>query len=189
MAQPPADDTPDVLWRSVDHLVGPEDLGMTQLSKPSDLYTALTATGRCDEGSKANAGTVCALISYVPLGADPKAYDKTLRPVFRVSSSERIWTIIDGKLARVSASSLEIADDFRDQGASVPPLPVIAVAGVRENEDRCNADLPCVDISYYLQLIDEVGILSNGCVDEIWNPKGGPTDVGAQKRCKYVTRG
>lgn len=192
LAQPPVDDEdtgPDVLWTSVENLLGPEDLGMKKLSPGDDLYKALTASGRCDPGKPSKPREPCAFISYAPSGSNEEAYTNTLRPVFRIISRDKVWSIVDGRMARISVENLAVAKDLREPSgeATDKAYPAVAVIGWAESVERCKAKKKCIDMSYYQKLVSDVGILTSGCVDEIWNPKGGATAVGEQARCRFTT--
>jgi hypothetical protein len=190
--QPPADDEdsgPDVLWTSVENLLGPEDLGMKKVSAGDDLYKVLTGSRRCNPEKASKPREPCAFISYAPSGSNEEAYTNTLRPVFRIISRNKVWSIIDGRLARVSVDNLAVARDLREPSGerTDKAYPAVGVIGWTENLDRCKSKKKCIDMAYYRKLLSEVGILSSGCVDEIWNPKGGATGVGEQSRCRFST--
>jgi hypothetical protein len=190
-AQPPADEDtgPDVLWTSVENLLGPEDLGMKKLSAGDDLYEALTGSRRCNPEKPSKPREPCAFISYAPSGSNEEAYANTLRPVFRIFSRDKVWSVVDGRLARISVDQLEVARDLREPSGDPTDkaYPAVGVIGWAENLDRCKAKKKCIDMTYYQKLVSEVGILSDGCVEEIWNPKSGATGVGEQSRCRYST--
>ncbi len=192
-AQPPADEDegsgPDVLWTSVENLLGPEDLGMKKLSAGDDLYKVLTASRRCNPDKASKPREPCAFISYAPSGSNVEAYANTLRPVFRIISRDKVWSVVDGRLARVNVENLAIARDLREPSGDPTDkaYPAVAVIGWTENLDRCKSKKKCIDMAYYQKLVSEVGILTSGCVDEIWNPKGGATAIGEQARCRFST--
>jgi hypothetical protein len=170
----------------------PAKFGMSKIETPDRFYDLLTRPERCPPGeplAKTKRKTACAFISYAPPGTNEAAYTKSLRPVFRVVSPDEIWTILDSGLARVSVKKLESVRDLKDPNdpARNRPYTPVAVVGASENEAACRARRKCVDTKFFRALIDDVGILTDGCVAEIWDSKGGASGAGEQSRCRYRT--
>gem|GEM_PF-5713137 len=189
--QPPdeVDDGPDVLWVSEEpSSFDPATLGMQPVQDPTRLFELLTADGRCPVRKVQKAPTPCALISYAPPGTDQAAYENSLRPVFKVESRDAVWTFIDGKLVKTSISKLISVSDLNDQNdAERVSYSPTAILGYQENRSSCSraSDSMCLAERNFMWFGRRPDILTPGCIEQIWKPKGGPRDPGEQTRCKF----
>jgi hypothetical protein len=187
---PGTDDQPyeEIIGRQEITYFDPAKFGMTKVETPDRLYDLLTQAQRCPPGQTAKRKTPCAFISYAPPGTNEAAYQQSLRPVFKVVSPEAIWTMMAGGPALVGVKNLEGARDLTDPNdpdrKSYAP---VAVVGTQENEAACKAGRTCVDTGFFGKLVDEVRILSDGCVQEIWDKKVKVSEPGEQSRCRYRT--
>lgn len=161
----------------------PEHYGMTLVDDPAIFLSLLIEADRCPPGGKGTKGIPCAAISYAPEGTRDEFYQRSLRPIFKVERSGRVWTFLDGQLALVPADFLLSVSDLSDasgleRGSYVPT----ALVGYKETEVRCRRDEPCVEDFFFTF---KSSILTTGCLEKIWNRRGGPTGSGEQSRCVY----
>lgn len=189
--QPP-DDGYD---RTYEEIIGPQKLaeifepttlGMQWVEDSDELFDLLIADGRCPVGKRQDPGAPCALISYAPPNTRVDAFENALRPVFRVESASRVWTILDGSLALVDVSKLLATTDLLDSGSGPMTYVPTALIGYRENTANCErlGRDHCLDSDNFSQYL-ESGFLTLACKEKIWSRRVGPTGVGQHSRCRH----
>lgn len=168
-------------------LFDPADVGMTRVDDPQDLMSLLTVEGRCPPRKPASAGMPCAFISYAPENTREDAFANSLRPVFKVEGNGRVWTFLDGGLALVRISDLQMVSDLQDPSMPDASYRPTAIVGYEENQSTCSrlGKDACVDPSHFRTFV-EMRYLTPACIDEIWKGRrGGASSVGAQSRCRF----
>jgi hypothetical protein len=193
-AQTPPSDGYD---RTYEELIGPQKLptlfdpekyGMQKIDRPEDLFSLLTRKGRCQPGKTVKSGVPCAYVSYASPGTREDAYRESLRPIFKVESEDHIWTFLNSRLSLARIDDLLNVEDLAD--ASGPERRTsyrpTALVGYDENQANCarSDGKSCVDAAHFL-VFNRKKLLTPGCMDEIWNKRGGATGSGHQSRCRF----
>lgn len=127
------------------------------IESPSLLFELLTAPGVCPVGSTQARRIPCALVA-----------DGELRPIFKIESRDKIWTLVKGKLALVTVGDLWHVRKFDEPFDPYNPQRTTEVLGYEQNKKNCALGMNCVPEVRYTAF-GSGRVLTSQCVTLIWD--------------------
>lgn len=119
----------------------PTSYGIVLFEEPDDLFLRLTEIGRCPVNEMAPERQPCAFIYYERTAGDGREFN--FKPVFKVESKTKIWTIHDGALDKFSVQNLYL-DKVQIKGQPTTEYQSFGVVGNEENAANCSAERGCL---------------------------------------------